>query len=63
MRGATPVFALMVFLGLLANQMVLAQVPTTMSYQGVLALPGGATVPDDEYSISFRIYDVSSGGT
>ncbi len=43
--------------------MTLAQAPTTMSYQGVLALPGGSTVTDDEYSISFKIYDLSSGGS
>lgn len=38
-----------------------AQMPPLLSYQGVLADASGTAVPDDTYSITFRIYDV--GGT
>jgi hypothetical protein len=39
-----------------------AAVPQTLSYQGVLKDSEGNIVPDDSYSITFRIYDVDSGG-
>lgn len=42
---------------------VLAQIPKTMSYQGVLADTGGSAVADGNYSLTFRIYDAASGGT
>jgi len=38
-----------------------AALPSTMSYQGVLN-DNGAPVPDDDYSMSFAIYNVESGG-
>ena len=38
-----------------------AQTPPFLSYQGVLADASGTAVPDNTYSITFRIYDV--GGT
>ena len=40
-----------------------SEVPQTMSYQGVLKDDTGAIVPDDDYEFTFRLYDVSSGGT
>ncbi len=40
-----------------------AQVPQTLSYQGVLRDSGGPPVPDDDYLITFKIYDIASGGT
>jgi hypothetical protein len=40
-----------------------ADVPRTVSYQGVLRDNEGNTVPDDSYSIEFNIYDVEVGGT
>lgn len=40
-----------------------AEIPQTLNYQGVLTDAGGTAVPDGSYSITFRIYDVSSGGT
>jgi hypothetical protein len=40
-----------------------SQIPRTLSYQGVLVDDTGNPKPDGPYSISFRIYDVSSGGT
>jgi hypothetical protein len=40
-----------------------AAVPQTMSYQGVLRDASGVPVPDGVYQVTFRIYDVGSGGT
>ncbi len=40
-----------------------AQVPQTLSYQGVLRDASGTPVPDDDYLVTFRLYDVESGGT
>ncbi|MFH1690810.1 MAG: hypothetical protein ABIE42_11350 [Candidatus Eisenbacteria bacterium] len=40
-----------------------ADVPRTMSYQGVLRDATGDIVPDDSYSVDFSIYDVEVGGT
>jgi hypothetical protein len=40
-----------------------AAVPPTISYQGVLTDAGGNLVPDGSYDMTFRIYDVASGGT
>jgi len=39
-----------------------ADVPSTMSYQGVLTDAGGNLVSDGNYNLTFRIYDVSVGG-
>jgi len=41
----------------------LAAVPETMSYQGVLKDAGGTPVPDATYTVTFRLYDVATGGT
>lgn len=40
-----------------------AQIPRTMSYQGVLRDDFGDIVEDNDYSIEFSIFDVESGGT
>jgi hypothetical protein len=40
-----------------------AQVPKTISYQGVLVDAGGSAVPDGNYSMTFTLYDAESGGT
>jgi hypothetical protein len=40
-----------------------AQIPQTMSYQGVLTDGAGTPVSDGTYSITFRLYPVSTGGT
>lgn len=40
-----------------------AQIPRTISYQGVLSDATGNVKPDGPYSFTFRLYDVSSGGT
>jgi outer membrane lipoprotein-sorting protein len=43
--------------------MVTAQVPKKVSYQGVLKDGSGAVVPDGDYDLTFRLYDVETGGT
>jgi hypothetical protein len=40
-----------------------AQIPKTISYQGVLADATGKTVSDGNYDMTFRLYDALSGGT
>jgi len=40
-----------------------AEVPLTMTHQGVLQDSHGDPVPDGEYQIRFRLYTVPSGGT
>jgi hypothetical protein len=39
------------------------QVPQTMSYQGLLSDDGGVPVPDGNYNVTFRLYEVASGGS
>jgi hypothetical protein len=39
-----------------------AQIPATISYQGVLRDGEGLIVADDDYSLDFRIYSTLSGG-
>jgi hypothetical protein len=41
---------------------VRAQVPQTMSYQGVLTDASGVAAPNGSYNIFFRIYDDATGG-
>ena len=40
-----------------------AQIPETMSYQGVLTDGAGTPVSDGNYSLTFKIYTAASGGT
>jgi hypothetical protein len=53
---------LLVLLPVLLAGPALAVVPATMSYQGVLMDNGGALVPDGNYSLTFRLYTIASGG-
>ena len=39
-----------------------AQVPRTISYQGILSDSSGTPKPDGPYTMTFRLYDVGSGG-
>jgi len=39
------------------------QIPHTVSYQGVLTDANGNAVPDGDLSLTFRLFDVVSGGT
>ena len=41
----------------------LAQVPGTLSYQGILVTSAGAPVADGNHTVSFKFYTVASGGT
>ncbi len=41
----------------------LAQIPRTIGYQGVLTDASGSAVPDGDYSLTFRLYDVRTGGS
>ncbi len=40
-----------------------AQIPRTLSYQGIVTDAAGEIKPDGSYSFTFKLYDVSSGGT
>ena len=40
-----------------------AMVPRTINYQGVLTDGAGVAVPDGPYNVTFRIYDVATGGS
>jgi hypothetical protein len=60
MRLVILVTALAVILAVSAGT---AAVPQTISYQGVLRDAGGNPVADGVYSVTFRLYDVSTGGT
>ncbi len=40
-----------------------AAVPQTLSYQGVLNDSGGTVVPDGDYDLTFRLFDLETGGT
>ncbi|HXF99333.1 MAG TPA: hypothetical protein VNL69_01050 [Bacteroidota bacterium] len=40
-----------------------AQIPRTLSYQGILSDTLGTPKPDGQYAITFRLYDAASGGT
>jgi len=44
-------------------QMASAQIPRTLSYQGVLTDSLGIPKPDGSYGLTFRLYDVESGGS
>ena len=57
MIGACVVLALV-----LVCQSAVAAVPQTMSYQGVLRDAAGNVVPDGNYNLTFRIYNVAAGG-
>ncbi len=47
----------------LAAAGVLARVPQTMSYQGVLKDDAGVIVPNDNYDLTFRVYNVETNGS
>jgi hypothetical protein len=50
------------WLGLIPT-FLFAQVPQTLSYQGVLTDLSGNAVPDGNYTLTFKLYDVSTGGS
>lgn len=48
---------------MLTSVLLKAQVPTTMSYQGVLTDNSGVVVPDGNYNLTFRLYNTADGGS
>jgi hypothetical protein len=50
------------FLFLIVAATMYAQMPKTLNYQGTLAT-GSTAVPDGNYSVTFRLYTASSGGS
>ncbi len=58
-----PTFVVFLIAVVVLAQMAAADVPRTMSYQGFLTDGGGAVVPDGDYSLTFRIYSVPTGGS
>ena len=61
MRRATALAAVVFALVFCVN--AAADVPEIMSYQGVLRDGSGNPVPDGSYNVTFRLYDVETGGT
>ncbi len=61
MRLATATAA--VVFALLICVSAVADIPEVISYQGVLNDDAGVPVADDTYSITFRLYDVETGGS
>lgn len=61
-RGLILLFALAILTGILGTQGVHAGVPQMINYQGSLTDKNGTPVPNGNYSIEFKIYDVASGG-
>jgi hypothetical protein len=53
----------MLLFGVLASGAMLAQVPRTMSYQGVLTDAAGNPVPNGAHTIIINLYDVPTGGS
>jgi hypothetical protein len=62
MRFMTIVVALLVMV-LVCGRMSNAQIPRTLSYQGVLTDSLGNPKPNGTYSLTFRLYDVESDGS
>jgi len=52
-------FCFFIFLSLPSH----AQIPRTLSYQGVLTNAAGKPRPNPSYQFTFRLYDVATGGT
>ncbi len=60
MKRILALSTLFLFLGI---HVVLAQIPPTISYQGVLTDAGGNIVPDGNYTLTFKLYETPTGGT
>jgi len=54
---------LLMLIPILSGQIVRGQIHQTISYQGVLTDASGTVVPDGNYNIAFKLYDVPTGGT
>lgn len=58
--GAAILLAAAIMLGVAPSN---AQVPGTITYQGMLTDAGGVVVPDAGYSLTFKLYSAASGGS
>jgi microcystin-dependent protein len=61
-RGLILLFALAALTGFFGAQGAYAGVPQMINYQGTLTNSAGTPVPNGNYNIEFKIYDVASGG-
>ncbi len=61
MRPPSPVIACLLLPGIAAP--AAAQVPSTMTFPGVLTDDAGTLFPEGSYDLTFNIYDVASGGS
>jgi len=55
------IFITLIFIAILVT-FAHAQIPQTMSYQGVLTGVDGKAVQDGDYAITFRLYDTATRG-
>lgn len=62
MKKAVLIFVVLISLMSLSN-IYSQSIPQTINYQGVLKDAAGVVVPNGDYSITFKLYNVQSGGT
>jgi hypothetical protein len=48
---------------LIFSGLTFSQIPQTLSYQGILTDGTGVLVPDNNYQLTFKLYETSAGGT
>jgi trimeric autotransporter adhesin len=58
-----PLAAALLLLVSIPPRTVLGQVPRTLSYQGILSDTSGVPKSDGNYGMTFRLYNISLGGT
>ncbi len=56
-------FTILAFVAFLFGATGQAQIPHTLSYQGLLTDTLGTPLPDGSYNITFRLYQTSTGGS
>ncbi|MBK7631921.1 MAG: hypothetical protein IPJ23_14680 [Ignavibacteriales bacterium] len=62
MKKLTLLFAAIILVALVSN--IFSQgIPETINYQGVLKDAGGVLVPNGDYNLTFKLYNVESGGS
>lgn len=62
MKKVTLLFAAIILMVLTSN--IFAQgIPETINYQGILKDAAGVVVPNGDYNLTFKLYDVESGGS
>ncbi len=59
MKASTLILSTYMMLG---ATLLLGQIPTTISYQGILTQTDGTPVADDNYNLTFRLYSQPSSG-